>query len=478
MRSPTLFLVALSLLARPAEGAPALPAVTALLPASVPAGSAAFTLTVNGSTFKNTSVVRWNGTDRLTTYVSATQLKASILASDVATAGTPSVTVFNSGGGGGTSAARTFTINNLVPMLGTSTPKQSCAGDSAFTLTVNGSNYSSTSVVRWNGANRATTYVSGTQLNALIPAEDVASAGTASVTVWTPAPGGGTSNAVTYTVNPAASPPYVSGIAPQTLTSGSSAFTLTVNGSGFKTTSVVRWKGLDRQTTFMNSFQLTAAIPATDVASAGTAGVTAFSPCAGASNTATLVIVAPNPLPTVTSLTPSGVTPASTTFTLTVNGSNFVPGSTVRWNGLARPTTFVFPVRLTTQIYASDVVNAGTASVTVFNPSPGGGYSNPPLSFDIRNPLPPPLLTMMSIGGCRAGSPSFELTVNGSNFGANSVVRWNGSDRTTTFVSNSLLRARIPAGDVGSAGTANVTVFTAAPGGGTSNALPFVINAL
>ncbi len=74
------------------------------------------------------------------------------------------------------------------------------AGDAGFTLTVNGSGFVSDSVVQWNGASRTTTYVSATQLTAAIPATDIAAAGTASVTVFNPAPGGGTSNAQSFTI--------------------------------------------------------------------------------------------------------------------------------------------------------------------------------------------------------------------------------------------------------------------------------------
>lgn len=57
-------------------------------------------------------------------------------------------------------------------------------------------------MVRWNGANRTTTFVSSTQLQAAIPASDIATAGTAQVTVFNPPPGGNTSNALTFNVNP------------------------------------------------------------------------------------------------------------------------------------------------------------------------------------------------------------------------------------------------------------------------------------
>jgi len=54
-------------------------------------------------------------------------------------------------------------------------------------------------------------------------------------------------------------------------------------------------------------------------------------------------------------------------------------------------------------------------------------------------------------------------------------VRWNGSARTTTFVSASQLTATIGSADIAAAGTAQVTV--ANPNGSVSNALPFTITA-
>ncbi len=58
-----------------------------------------------------------------------------------------------------------------------------------------------------------------------------------------------------------------------------------------------------------------------------------------------------------------------------MTGSVFVNGAVVRWNGAARPTTFVSDTQLTAAIPATDLAAAGTASVTVFNPAPGGGES-------------------------------------------------------------------------------------------------------
>ena len=190
----------------------------------------------------------------------------------------------------------------------------------------------------------------------------------------------------------------------------------------------------------------------------------------GSTATATASIGALPPVPGLTTLSPNSATAGGPAFTLTVNGSNFVSGSVVQWNGTVRTTTFVSATQLTAAIPASDIAAAGTAQVTVANP--GGGTSNA-LTFTINTGTPAPSLTTLSPNSGTAGGPAFTLTVNGSNFVSGSVVQWNGSARTTTFVSATQLTAAIPASDIAAAGTAQVRV--ANPGGGTSNALTFTI---
>jgi len=94
-----------------AIGTPNAPAVTELDPSAAPAGGPGFVLTVRGTNFAATSVVRWDGADRATTFVSATELRAAILPADIASAGTATVTVNTPGAG--TSAGVTFAIVNL-----------------------------------------------------------------------------------------------------------------------------------------------------------------------------------------------------------------------------------------------------------------------------------------------------------------------------------------------------------------------------
>ena len=175
---------------------------------------------------------------------------------------------------------------------------------------------------------------------------------------------------------------------------------------------------------------------------------------------------APNPVPALASMTPTSATAGSPPFTLTVNGSNFVPTSTVRWNGAERTTTFVSGTQLRAAIPAADIAAAGTAQVTVASPAPGGGVSGA-LPFTVSTGTgsnPVPSVTAVAPGTVTAGGPAFTLTVTGSNFVNGSRVRWNGADRTTTVVSATQLTAAIPAGDLVAGGAAQVTVFNPSPG--------------
>jgi phospholipase C len=74
-------------------------------------------------------------------------------------------------------------------------------------------------------------------------------------------------------------------------------------------------------------------------------------------------------------LVPSSVVPGSPGFTLTVNGSNFVNGAMVNWNGTALATTFVNSHQVNAMVDAAELATATTAQVSVVNPTPGGGSS-------------------------------------------------------------------------------------------------------
>ncbi len=311
---------------------------------------------------------------------------------DVSSAGTATVTVFNPAPGGGTSGGLTFTINNPVPVLTSISPSTAVGGGPGFTLTVNGSNFVSGSVVQWGGSARTTTFISSTQLTVAIPGSDLLVSEGVGVFVFNPLPGGGTSvSGATFTVTVPV--PVLTSIAPSSAAAGSPGFTMTLTGTSFISTSVARWDGADLTTTFVSATQLTALVPSGDILTVGSASVAVFNPVGAAqivknkihphgggpsgqtSNALTFTITAENPTPVASSLSPASVSAGGPAFTIAVTGSNFVSGGTILWNGVALTTTFVNSTELTAIVPAGDFSAPGTALVTVSNPTPGGGVS-------------------------------------------------------------------------------------------------------
>ncbi len=131
----------------------------------------------------------------------------------------------------------------------------------------------------------------------------------------------------------------------------------------------------------------------------------------------------------------------------------------------------------------SNVTSTGASFVSKDNGAsfqPLLGAGDRPANFGARAVLTStfgspttPSLAALSPNAVAPGSQSFTLIVLGKNFQANSIVRWNGADRTTEFFSGSELRAQITAADVANAGSAQVTVMTS--GGGESTPLNFSV---
>ena len=256
------------------------------------------------------------------------------------------------------------------PEINTTSPTSAPAGGSSFTLTVNGANFISGSTVQWNGTPLSTSFVSATQLTAVVPASLIASPGSASITVVNP--GGATSNSYTFTIGSTVpTGPFLSSLSPNSINAGGAALTLTVNGSGFVFGSTVLWNGSPLSTTEVSVYQLLATVPASFIAVGGSSDITVLNPGNVVSNGLIFNILTPNAgRPTIASLSPSSVTPGGPAFTLTVTGTNFMNGAVVQWNSTPLATSFQgSPTQLTATVPASLITTAGTAAVSVVNPN-------------------------------------------------------------------------------------------------------------
>jgi uncharacterized repeat protein (TIGR01451 family) len=349
------------------------PQITSISPGNLTTIGAGTLVTVAGTGFLSSSSVTWNGAPHASTYVSSTQLQFTVSASDVATTGSVQISVVNPGPGGGAASPSSVSIAYPVPVITSLSPAAVTAGGPAVTLTVKGAGFSPSSVVQYNGVTRATTYINSSSLTIAISASDIASPATAQITVVTGTPGGGISAPATLTISKYPVPAITS-IAPTSVAVNSPDTAVTIQGSGFTSFSTVQVNGSTLNTNAWDPNDLFFTLPATDLTSVGRLSITASNPGPSTSNVV-MIDVTPNPVPTLSGLSPASAAIGGADFTLTVSGSNFVPTSVVQWNGSARPTTFGNSSQLTATISGSDIQSLGNDNVTVFNPAPGGGLS-------------------------------------------------------------------------------------------------------
>lgn len=262
----------------------------------------------------------------------------------------------------------------------------------------------------------------------------------------------------------------VVGLSPSSDYAGAQSFTLRVNGSTFTPQSTILWNGTQLDSTYVNSSQLTAQVPATDIATAGNIMVSVSDPTNGTTNTQTFTIKGSSL--TLKSLSPASVTVGSSGFSLTVTGTGFTPQSAVFWNGNPQPTTFVSATQITTTIPASDIAVTGSDSISVNDPTYGTSSSQ---TFTVA---PTPLaLKSLSPVTVAAGGSSFMLTVLGTAFTGTSVIEWNGAALPTTMVSSTELIAHVPASNISTTGSALVTVSDPNSPPGTTGAQTVTIAA-
>src|SRR5688500_16496662 len=148
-----------------------------------------------------------------------------------------------------------------------------------------------------------------------------------------------------------------------------------------------------------------------------------------------------NPTPGLTSLSP-GVADQGrpTSFTLTVNGNDFVQSSVVRVNGTARPTQYVNSTQVQATLPSSDFVLFGPLQITVYNPPPGGGTSAVLLLEVGVGVSPLTTTTSCTPTILPAGNVVASVVINGTGFVPSPRVVVNNLDKPVTFLSATQLR--------------------------------------
>jgi len=291
-------------------------------------------------------------------------------------------------------------------------PASVTAAGPAFTLAINGTGFAAGSTVLWNGTPLPTTYVNPTELTAGVSVNLIWLNGTVSITVQSP--GGSTSNAVAFVINPLV--PSISMVQPTSTVAGGAGFNLEVYGSGFLFGVAVLWdeSPLSTSLAFFSSNALTAQVPASLVAAQGSATITVVNQGRSAyPSNAVVFNVSPRPLSVqINGFSPGAAVAGGAAFNLTVTGSGFVAGAVVEWSGAALATTFASANQLVALVPANLIATAGQHMITVLNPS--GAISNAP-AFMV---MPAPSLSQLTVTPnpvALSGSvTSVEVTVGGS----------------------------------------------------------------
>jgi hypothetical protein len=170
-----------------------------------------------------------------------------------------------------------------------------------------------------------------------------------------------------------------------------------------------------------------------------------------------------NPIPSITSLSPASVYVGGAGFTLTINGTGFLPTSVVNWEfNSPLTTTYKSTTQITAQVPASFLTGTDSVYINVTNPPPGGG-SSPGFTFEIV--ALDPYVNSISPISLLAGTAGTPIVVSGGNFMTGATVLWNGKPRSTTYLNSGQLQAQLKAADLASPEIAQVSVSNPAPGG-------------
>ena len=259
--------------------------------------------------------------------------------------------------------------------------------------------------------------------------------------------------------------PKVSSISPTSVPAGSGPLTLTVNGTGFVSTTIIQVGGVAEPTTYVSSKQVTATVTSQQIMSGALLSVVAVNGTSSSGSTTTSIhLQVDNPLPTITSLAPA-VTMIGTPQTITVNGTGFLPTTVIDVNATVRTTTYVSATQVAVTLTAADVSTANSLSLTAINAPPGGGTSST-ATFAVSNPAPTVSSLEPRVAVIGVGSPT--ISIAGTNFLADSIVQINGTAVATTFVSPTRLTFSIANQTV--AQVEAITVSNPAPGGGITTA--------
>ena len=421
------------------------PRITNIMPDSAPVNSPPFDVTIHGSSFESTAAVFIDDSVVMTTFVNSGELTAHVSTNVTMIAGSHNVQVRHQGGNRSNVVVLTIIASN--PIIDSISPNVAVAGSGDVDINVTGHDFQTASKVHVDGNMVSTTFTSGTQLSATIPASVISTPGAHVVTVRNPDQV--VSNAVTFTVLSTigineylADPP------------GSAATDLIgdANGDGTRSSSDDEFiEVVNRTSAAINvggyairdadavrfTFPAGTTIPAGEAAVVFGGGHPAGEFGSAAANglvfTATSTLSLNNGGDTISLLDATSQIVETITYTSTEGGAN----QSINRNPEIFGTTFV--------THSSIPASGGRLF------SPGTLVNGEPFTLG-------PRITNIMPNSAPLHADPFDMTIHGSNFESTAVAFIDGNVVTTTFVSSEELMAHVPASVTAVAGGHNVQV--------------------
>ncbi len=390
----------------------------------------------------------------------------------------------------GSNDATLVRLPNPEPQITDIEPKTFPLGVSSVTLTIRGTGFLPTSVVNLNGESLPTTFISPTELTAVvsgavldsllsvqsstqaIAAGEVSPFVTSQLTpisfnvgVTNPGPGGGTTepNPEVTNIEVESPDPILISMSPDQSIADKDVV-LTLRGNNFITTSVVSFGGVILAPGAISEQTMTVRVPSSAV-TAGEWVVFVENPGSEPSQSLTFTVVERRSgPPRVDSVSPSEVAVGTTAVEITITGSGFLPDLTsVRLDG-AINVTVPDENTIVLTLDTSVLDRPGRLNGLVSNPAPGGGSA----PFAIQVAGVPPLATGFDPMTADSSQTSVEISVFGENFEERTTVTVDGNRIPTTFVNSGELQGRISRGILKRAGSFKIGVISPPPGGGGS----------
>jgi hypothetical protein len=326
------------------------PTINSFSPSSGPVGTS---VTINGTNLTGATWVKFNGVMATITSNTATQIGTEVptgATTGPITAKTPSGTA---------TSPMSFTVTTaaVAPTISSFSPSSGPVGTS---VTINGTNLTGATWVKFNGVMATITSNTATQIGTKVPT----GATTGPITAKTA--GGTATSATNFTVTTTAAAPTISSFSPK---SGPVGTSVRINGSGFAGATAVRFNGVSASSVTVNTqgTRIDTKVPT----GATTGKITVTTPGGTATSATNFTVTVP--APTISSFSP---TSGRTGTSVTITGTAFTGANAVRFGGVRAS----FVINSATQITATVPVGAATGKISVTTP---GGTGTSSMNFTV-----------------------------------------------------------------------------------------------